>query len=102
MSWDRDSGRVPWGASKWPILLATAPVLPSTSSIEEGHAPAQGQIKDVRIRRAFFTKERMLSQAEYERRVTCDTKSAKRNAGLMRRAKLDWSLDSGIWQNRCQ
>ena len=77
MSGDRDSGQVPWGASKWPILLATVPVLPSTSSIEEGHAPAQGQIKDVRIRRAFFTKERMLSQAECERPVTHRTSGTR-------------------------
>jgi len=30
-------------ASKWPNWLATAPGLPSTSSIEEGHAPASWQ-----------------------------------------------------------
>lgn len=57
-------------ASMWPNWLATAPGLPSTSSIEEGHAPAPGQIGGTRIRRAFFTKERMLSQAECERPVT--------------------------------
>ena len=84
---DRDSGGTSLRASKWPDLMATAPGLPSTSSIDEGLGPAR-QINRGRICRAFFSKERMLSQAECERPVTGGTEGREqgnegtRNDGL--------------------
>ena len=40
---DRDCRRTSLEASRWPDLRATAPGVPSTSSIDEGLGPAQGR-----------------------------------------------------------